>query len=164
MDAAAGGWSPAPRQPWDGWGELPLGPDASAGDGAVVALGVVCGLRVPWDQSTRQVSFALNEYVDLESGKRVVLGNQRGVTIGERGGSPSDFRGFTEEELRELLVGGLLPDEGDEEDAGESRPWSRLAELAAARGVTVTPEELKALPYIFEFRPAVRALLRTAES
>lgn len=157
MDAATGGWSAVP-QPWTGSGQLPLGPDASASDGAVVAVGAVCDVAVPWNQSTGAVSFALSEYLDLEAGKRVVLHNDRGVTVGVRGSSSSDF---TASELRDHFLGALLPDEGEE--PGEPHPWSWLAELAAAHGVRVTPEELKSLPYELEFRPAVQTLVRSDE-
>lgn len=159
MDAATGGWSAVPKS-WTGSGRLPLGPDASASDGAVVAVGAVCDVGVPWNQSASQVSFALSEYLDLESGKRVVLHSERGVTVGVRGGSSS---GFTASELRDFFLGALLPDEGEEEPE-EPHPWRWLAELAAARGVTVTPEELKSLPSELEFRPAVQALVRSDES
>lgn len=157
MDAAAGVWSAVPES-WTGSGRLPLGPDASAREGAVVAVGAACDVAVPWSQSTGQVSFALSEYLDPESGKRVVLHSEPGVTVGVRGGlSP----GFTASELRDLFLGALLPDEGEE--PGEPHPWRWLAELAAARGVRVTPEELKSLPYKLEFRPAVQALIRSDE-
>lgn len=156
MDAATGGWSAVP-QPWTGSGRLPLGPDASASDGAVVAVGAVCDVAVPWNQPTGQVSFALSEYLDLESGKRVVLHSERGVTVGVRGGASADFTG---RELRDFFLGALLPDEAEEEPE-EPHPWTWLTELAAARGVTVTPEELKSFPYELDFRPAVQALVRT---
>ncbi|WP_199432103.1 hypothetical protein [Qaidamihabitans albus] len=155
MDAATGGWSAVPES-WTGSGRLPPGPDASTSDGAVVAFGAVCDVAVPWNRSTGQVGFALSEYLDLEFGKRVVLHSERGVTVGVRGGSSP---GFTAGELRALFLGALLPDEGEEEP-GEPHPWRWLAELAAARGVTVTPEELRSVPYELEFRPAVQALIR----
>ncbi|SFA73911.1 hypothetical protein SAMN05216266_101152 [Amycolatopsis marina] len=158
MDTATGGWSPVPES-WTGSGRLPPGPDASAKDGAVVAVGAVCDVAVPWNESTGQISFALSEYLDLESGKRVVLHSERGVTVGVRGGYSSSF---TARELRDFFLGALLPDEGDD-DPEEPHPWTWLAELAATRGVTVTPEELKSLPYELEFRPAVQTLIRSDE-
>ncbi len=162
-DAATGGWSAAPV-PETGPGRPPPGPDAVADDGAVVAVGAVCEVDVPWDASTRQVSLALSEYLAMESGTRVVLHSERGVTIAVRGDGSPEFTGFTADELRDSVLGALLPDEGDDEEPGQPHPWRWLAELAVARNVRVTPEELASLPYELDFRPAVRALLRPDES
>ncbi|WP_454086013.1 hypothetical protein [Georgenia sp. Marseille-Q6866] len=104
------------------------------------------------------MSLALSEYVDLESGERVVLHSDRGVTVGTPGEELAPT--FTEDEIRELCLGALLPDEGD--DPGEAHPWSWLEELAAQRGVDVRPEELRRLPYSLILQPAVRDLLRPA--
>lgn len=148
------GWSAYPG-PTSGSGRAPLGPDAIASDGTVVVVGAVCDVRRV-DPSTGDVSLALSEYLQLESGKRVVLHSDRGVTVGARGGASSHF---TEGQLRELALGALLPDEEDE-DAGEPHPWTWLAELAARRGVNVTPEALRSVPYELELRPAARELVR----
>lgn len=154
MDTVNQSWSALPF-PVEDSGRLPLGPEASPSDGTVVALGVVCDGRTPWDGSNGQLSFALNEYVELESGKCVVLCNERGVTVGVRGGASPDF---TASELHELFSTALLPNEG--EGSEKPLPYEWLAELAARHNVDVTPEELEALPYHFDFRPAVNALVR----
>ncbi|MFG1950989.1 hypothetical protein [Micromonospora sp. NPDC048830] len=43
----------------------------------------------------------------------------------------------------------------DEEESGEDHPWSWLAELAQARGLEVTADDLRGLPYEVVFTEAV---------
>jgi hypothetical protein len=53
----------------------------------------------------------------------------------------------------------VLPD--DAEATGEDHPWEWLALLIAGQGVAVTPEQLRAVPYVVEFGPRLLALLKS---
>jgi len=49
----------------------------------------------------------------------------------------------------------VLPD--DAEVTGEDHLWEWLASLIRNHGVAVTPEQLKAVPYVLEFGPRLLA-------
>lgn len=124
--------------------------------GRVVGLGAICDLRPRRFDTARSQSFSVSEFVTLEDGRRVILHEARGFTIGWRssGGSGSgDTRGNeTLENMTRSVLTVVLPDDDD----GEEHPWSWLADLARARGLDVTAEDLRGLPYEVVFTDAVR--------
>lgn len=130
----------------------------------VVGLGALCDLRASLDLG-RTKHFSVSEFADLEDGERVVLHNDRGMTVGHRGSfaeqfdgsgaSPELLEGVANLESSVLTV--VLPDEDD----GEEHPWEWLVRLARAQGLEVTVEELRAVPYRVEFTPAVLAVTGT---
>ena len=127
--------------------------------GRVVGIGAICDFRTgtPAPESSQSQSFSVQEFVELEDGRRVVL----------------DDRGFTTSSIRELVElgdgrrvvlenlaparAGLTPDSirqdvlnvvlPDDDECEEDHPWSWLAEQARRQGIAVTADELKALPY-----------------
>jgi len=100
------------------------------------------------------LSIAIEEYLILDDGSRIVIRDDRGVSIGWHGDD-----GPTEAEALESMQGALLPDEGELLDVGESRSWHELSSLLSEQGVVVAPETLKSLPCVTEFSPELRAAL-----
>ena len=110
--------------------------------GRVVGLGAICDL-MPQRQPHSQ-SFLVSEFVTLEDGRRVILHEGRGFTIGWGSSGESGSAHATRESLTRDVLTTVLP---DEDESGESHPWSWLADLARARGLNVTAEDLRGLPY-----------------
>ncbi|WP_094978046.1 hypothetical protein, partial [Micromonospora echinospora] len=142
MSSEEAGWRPYPgayRAPRD----LPR-----VEPGRVVGLGATCDLRgeYPDDACTR--SFLVSEFAMLEDGRRVLLHADRGFTVTARStGAPGDGTiplHETRDSLTQQVLIVVLP---DDEESGEEHPWSWLAELAQARGLEVTADDLRGLPY-----------------
>ncbi|WP_329106032.1 hypothetical protein OG792_34340 [Micromonospora sp. NBC_01699] len=143
MSSGEAGWRPAPgayRAPKN----LPR-----VEPGRVVGLGASCDLlgEYPEDASTR--SFIVSEFATLEDGRRVLLHAERGFSVTARStGVPGGVVPLVEtrKSITQQILSAVLPD--DEECAMEQEhDWSRLAELARARGLDVTAEDLQGLPY-----------------
>jgi hypothetical protein len=111
----------------------------------VVGIGAICDLgpELSGDQS-----FSVREFVKLEDGRRVILHEDRGFTLGLRSSGESGSDDIREHETLESLtrdvLNVVLP---DDDESGEDHPWSWLADLARARGLNVTAEDLRGLPY-----------------
>jgi hypothetical protein len=116
--------------------------------GRVVGLGAICDLGPPRSDGSGDQSFSVSEFVTLEDGRRVILHEDRGFTLGwgSSGGSGSgDIREReTLESLTRDVLNVVLP---DDDECAEDHPWSWLADLARARGLDVTAEDLRGLPY-----------------
>jgi hypothetical protein len=117
--------------------------------GRVVGIGAICDLATPLVADARSQSFSVSEFVTLEDGRRVLLHDDRGFTIGLGSSSEryEDLRAYeTRDSITRNVLNVVLPD--DEESAAvENHPWSWLAELARARGLNVTAEDLRGLGY-----------------
>jgi hypothetical protein len=105
----------------------------------VVGLG---DLRTPGFDDEHTQSFSVSEFVLLENGRRVILHEDRGFTIGSGAGAIRDYE--TPDSITQDVLNVVLPDDDESED---DHPWSWLAELARARGLDVTAEDLQGLPY-----------------
>lgn len=101
--------------------------------GRVVGLGAICDPLPPGDRS---LSFAVSEFISLADGRRVILHRERGFTVSGTGDTGDSI-------VRDVL-NSVLP---DRDEAGEDHPYPWLAELARARGLEVTADDLRALPY-----------------
>lgn len=154
MTAAGGHWGLAPGH------EAPVvqDPAGAAGAGAAgdssrpVRLIALCDLG-PRSSDPAQASVGVDEHLELASGRRVVLhAGERGWTSGYVGPAPRPA--WTEAEIVQGALLVVLPD-GD--DDPEPHPWAWLAELARARGVEVTADDLRALPYDVELTDRLRA-------
>ena len=108
----------------------------------VVGLGAICDLGTPGFDDEHSQRFPVSEFVLLENGRRVILHEDRGFTIGSRAGAVRDYE--TRDRITQNVLNVVLPDDDDCED---DHPWSWLAELARARGLAVTAEDLRGLPY-----------------
>lgn len=109
----------------------------------IVGLGAYCDLR-PASADGLSQSFSVSEFALLADGRRVTLHNERGLTIGWGGGYTGDLAGTeTTETLTQQVLNVVLPDEDD----GQAHPWSWLAALGRARGLEVTANDLRVLPY-----------------
>ena len=150
-----------------GWHAHPAaGDDANPGPvepGRVVGVGAICDLRPQRSDEARSQSFSVSEFVALEDGRRVILHDDRGFTIGWRSsGEPAsgDIPGHeTLESMTRNVLNVVLP---DDDESGEEHPWSWLADLARARGLDVTAEDLRGLPYEVVFTDEVRRWLGPA--
>lgn len=151
------GWHAHPDAIDDRTNLLPVEP------GRVVGLGAICDLRPQRFDDARSQSFSVSEFVTLEDGRRVVLHEDRGFTIGLRssGGSGSgDIRDYeTLESMTRDVLNVVLP---DDDEPAEDHPWSWLADLARARGLDVAAEDLRGLPYEVIFTDKVRRWLAPA--
>jgi hypothetical protein len=131
--------------------------------GRVVGLGAICDLGVRRPDDRRDESFSVSEFVTLEDGRRVILHEERGFTTGLRStgrSDPGDLREHeTLESLERSVLNTVLP---DDETSAEDHPWPWLADLARARGLSVTADDLRALSYEVVFTDAVRRWLASA--
>jgi hypothetical protein len=157
VSGVEGGWHAHPDAV-DDHASLP-----SVEPGRVVGLGAVCDLRPQRPDDARSRSFSVSEFVTLEDGRRVILHDDRGFTIGLRSSGESgsgDLRGYeTLESLTRDVLNVVLP---DDDECAEDHPWSWLADLARARGLDVTVEDLRGLPYEVTFTDEVRRWLAPA--
>jgi hypothetical protein len=140
------GWQPYPGA-HDGEAAFRLPP---VEPGRVVGLGAIC------DQD-----FEVSEFVTLEDGRRVLLHDGgRGFATGIRSSGqskPPDVRlGLTLEVLTNDVLTVVLPDDDDDP---EPHPWSWLSGLARARGLDVSADDLRALPYDVVFTDELRGWL-----
>jgi len=151
-DTFKGGWSTYPGVPTnEHLGRSEVGDDGEvlvAGSIApVVGLGAICGLRSRrFDDESRSQRFWVSEFARLANGRRVILHEDRGFNIGPPigpGAGDAVKAGVTREEIIETVLAVVLPDPED----GEEHPWAWLALLARARGLDVTAEDLRGLPY-----------------
>jgi len=103
----------------------------------------------------------VSEFVTLEDGRRVLLHDGgRGFTIGVRSTGewkPPDVRWrLTLEQLTHDVLTVVLPDDDDDP---EPHPWSWLSDIARARGLDVTANDLRELPYEVVFTDELRRWL-----
>jgi hypothetical protein len=149
-----------------GWQSYPGAPSGEAAfrlppvePGRIVGLGAICDLR-PHDADPRDQDFRVSEFVALEDGRRVLLHEDRGFTIGVRSTGepkPPDVRWqLTLERLTGDVLLVVLPDDDDDP---EPHPWSWLSDLARSRGLDVTADDLRALPYDVVFTDELRRWL-----
>jgi hypothetical protein len=140
-------------RPTGGWSRHPDGvPGDSAAEEAqeqvsgarIVGLGALCGLRAASTGAGSQ-SFSVAEFALLDDGRRILLHQDRGFTLGPVVGGPA--RPETVEGITESVLNVVLPDEWDPHDPDEDHPWSWLARLAGDRGLRTSAEELRTLPY-----------------
>jgi hypothetical protein len=152
------GWQPFPGAR-DGEVAFRLPPVAP---GRVVGLGAICDLRTQHDDPRESFGFKVSEFVTLEDGRRVLLhdGGRGLTTSGVRstgGWKAPDVRwGLTLEQLASDVLTVVLP---DDEDDPEPHPWAWLSELARCRGLDVTADDLRALPYGVVFTDELRQWL-----
>jgi len=116
--------------------------------GRVVGLGAICDLRPRrFDEGYLQ-RFSVSEFVTLEDGRCVILHEGRGFTTAVRSTGEPGFLDVRLHETRDSIVDGVLnvvlP---DDDECAEAHPWSWLADLARARGLDVTAEDLRGLTY-----------------
>jgi hypothetical protein len=149
-----------------GWRVHPDAPDRRADrlppvkPGRVVGVGAICDLGAQRPNDARDQSFSVSEFVTLVDGRRVILHEERGFTIGLRStarSDPGDLREhMTLESLERSVLNTVLP---DDERPAEDHPWSWLADLARARGLSVTADDLRSLWYEVIFTDEVRRWL-----
>ena len=156
MSGVESGWQPYPGA-HDGEAAFQLPP---VEPGRVVGLGAICDLR-PLRADPRDQDFEVSEFVTLEDGRRVLLHDGgRGFTMGVRSTGnrkPPDVRlGLTLEVLTNDVLTVVLPDDDDDP---EPHPWSWLSDLARARGLDVSADDLRALPYDVVFTDGLRRRL-----
>ena len=95
----------------------------------------------------------VHEFAVLDDGRRLTLHKDRGFS--------TSATHLTADHAERSVLTTVLPD--DAEVSGEDHPWEWLASLIGGHGVTVTPEQLKTVPYAVEFGPRLSALLESGE-
>jgi hypothetical protein len=93
----------------------------------------------------------VHEFAVLDDGRRLTLHQERGFS--------TSATHMTADHAERSVLTTVLPD--DAEVTGEDHPWEWLASLIRNHGVAVTPEQLKAVPYVLEFGPRLAALLES---
>lgn len=155
MSGVDGGW-----RPYQGAANVGARPLSPVEPGRVVGLGAICDLRPQCSDVSGGQSFSVSEFAKLEDGRRVILHDARGFTLGSRSSGESGSDVTREDEtlvsLTRDVLNVVLP---DDDDRGEGHPWSWLADLAAANGLNVTAEDLRGLPYEVTFTEKVRRWL-----
>ena len=156
MSGVEGGWQPYPGAP-DGEAAFRLPP---VEPGRIVGLGAICDLG-PLYADPRDQGFKVSEFVTLEDGRRVLLHDGgRGFAGGVRSTGtwkPPDVRWkLTVEQLTSDVLTVVLPDDDDDPEA---HPWSWLSDLARSRGLDVTADDLRELPYDVVFTDELRRWL-----
>lgn len=110
-------------------------------DPKITGLVALCEVGDVQPPSTRIYRFEVSEMARLANGDLVVLRDRLGWTSESFGvEGPPDL---AETLSTEAIV--VLPDEDD--PCWDPHPWEWLVELAARRGLSVTVEQLKEVPY-----------------
>ena len=116
----------------------------------------VVGLSA-WSELSRRgergMDIDVREFAVLNDGRRLTLHHDRGFS--------TSAAHLTADHAERSVLTAVLPD--DTEVTGEAHPWERLASLIRDQGVTVTPEQLRHMPYLLEFGPRLSALLIPGE-
>jgi hypothetical protein len=100
-------------------------------------------------------SFDVTEFAICDDGTRVLLHEERGFTIGG-GPSHDPWSGLSSEFLERNVLTTVLPDDDDTDD---EHPYEWLADLCRQRGLDVTADDLRRLPYYVELGDEVRRRL-----
>lgn len=108
----------------------------------IVALGAICDLSPHEPVSRSENSFRVSEFVLLDNGERVILHDDRGY--GGKCSSGDIWAHETVETITRDVLTTVLPDDDDTDD---EHPWEWLAELARDRGIVVTADDLRQIPY-----------------
>ena len=110
-----------------------------------------------WSELARKdqqgMDIDVQEFAVLDDGRRLTLHQERGFT--------TSATHMTADHAERSVLTTVLPD--DAEVTGEDHPWEWLASLIRNHGVAVTPEQLKAVPYVLEFGPRLSALLESED-
>ena len=106
------------------------------------------------------MSFTISELAILADGRRLLLQGERGFTTTHW--PPGDrWAGLTTSILESNVLATVLP---DDDESGDEHPYDWLAALCAERGLTVTADELRRVPYRVEFSDRVQQALAARES
>jgi hypothetical protein len=95
--------------------------------------------------------------MDINVGEFAVLDDGRRRMLREDRGFSTSAAHLTAGHAGRSVLTTVLP--GDAEVTGEEHPWEWLASLICSHGGAVTPEQLKAVPYVLDFGPRLSALL-----
>jgi hypothetical protein len=126
----------------------------------VVGLGAWCEY-VPPDRaqaSPGSACFDVAEFAVLDDGRRLVLHQERGFAV-SRSATGDPWTWLTAEGITSDVLTTVLP---DEDDAADEHPYDWLCRLLSQRGVEVSVEELRAVPYVVELSDDVLARLSDA--
>jgi hypothetical protein len=107
----------------------------------VVGLGAICDLGRHALDDPREHNFDICEFALLDAGERVILHAERGY--GGRSSSGNIWEHATVESITRDVLNVVLPDP----ENGDDHPWEWLAELAQRKGIDVTADQLRQVPY-----------------
>jgi hypothetical protein len=131
----------------------------------VVGLGAWCDF-VPEDDSLASpgsVCFDVHEFAELAGGQRLTLHTERGFGVSgpHRPTTTDPLAGMTAEQIESGVRTTVLPDDVDSVD---DHPYEWLRELLRLKGIVVSTEALRAVPYTVEFSDRLRQLMNPAPS
>lgn len=117
----------------------------------VVRLGARCEYDgvVPQPDGRVGLSFAVSEWAELTSGRRVTLHDGILGYTSVLNSDDDPWAVYDADLVRSGVLSAVLPDEDD----GEDHPWGWLLELLAEQGITSTEDQLRAAPYEVELGP-----------
>lgn len=148
-----------------GWGLHPDLNDVRANGlppltpGRVVGVGAICDFGPDRSADSPSQNFSVSEFVTLEDGRRVILHAERGFTVGLRSTGKPDPGDLREHETLESLTRDVLNTVLPDDEPAADHPWTWLAELARARGLDVSAEDLRSLSYEVTFTDNVKRWL-----
>ena len=111
-------------------------------DSKITGLVAICDVSENQPTSPREFRYQVSELAQLANGDLVLLRDGHGWTTGCIGG---EARANDLDHALSSAAGVVLPDE--DAPGCEPHPWEWLVTLAGERGLTVTTEELKEVPY-----------------
>lgn len=91
----------------------------------------------------------VREFAVLHDGRRLTLHHDRGFS--------TSAVHLSAEQAESSVLTTVLPDDAEVTGDDHLREW--LAALVQHQGLAVTPEQLRAVPYVLEFGPRLSALL-----
>lgn len=137
---------------------MPPGEGHGSSATPVTLLGALCDVDAELPEDSGAAAFTVAEFLQLADGRRVILHEDRGFTLGwgsTHSQAPAVQQTLTREALTQFVLNAVLPDDDDR----EAHPWQWLCALAAERGVEVSPDELRNAEYRVEMTDAVDRLL-----
>lgn len=113
-------------------------------------MGAICDIDSAAVDAGFDFAFAVSEFVQLDTGERIILHAERGFSGHSSTGDIWTHQ--TVDTLTSAVLTTVLPDDDSTDD---EHPWEWLAQLSASRGVHVAPHELREVPYSVEFTQRV---------
>ncbi|MFF4416182.1 hypothetical protein ACFYY8_26975 [Streptosporangium sp. NPDC001559] len=114
----------------------------------VIGIYAFCDVD-PAASPSGRFDFTVTEFAELSDGQTVLL-RETGWSSTPSAGGPLDL---SEEILLENVRAVVLPD--DAETSNDGHPWQQFVTALVAKGVPVTADELRDVPYTIRLAPGL---------